>query len=102
VLPLFFEGDVQHNIRRREFLYASDLDAPSDRSEARDVKIIAEITVDFSDADLSAFPTIMKGGRKIAALQTELKIDYGAKEGVLQYSSWVQGKRTGHATVRYP
>ena len=57
--------------------------------------------VDHSGIDLNGCDSIFKDGKMFWKLEFDLKIQFGAKKGVLDVSSWVNGKRCGTAVINY-
>jgi hypothetical protein len=66
-----------------------------------DIEKVGSIKIDYSDLDFSTVRSEVVGGVKYWKLDFELKIEFGAKKGVLDFSSWVGGKRCGVATISY-
>lgn len=82
-------------------LYATGLDTAPDRHDDDRVEKVGCMEINYSGLDLSECPTTFKNGKLFWRLDFELRIEFGASKGVLDFSSWVKGKRSGTARINY-
>ena len=108
--------DLCHTVK----LYESCLDVPQDRcDDDRKFKFplfrrnsgltyhfsgvvkVGQVTVDHTGIDLNTIPTAWHGGKQYWKLDFELKIQFSAASGVLEFSSWIKGQKSGTTNIKY-
>jgi hypothetical protein len=62
---------------------------------------VGQVIVDHTDIDLNTVLTTWKDGKQYWKLEFELKIQFSAASGVLEFSSWVKGQRSGITHIKY-
>jgi hypothetical protein len=65
------------------------------------INLVGTILVDFSECDLNIFDSIWRKGKKLYALVFSVKIEYGSKQGVLRFSTWVDNREVGATSIKY-
>ncbi|KAE8396111.1 hypothetical protein BDV23DRAFT_144350 [Aspergillus alliaceus] len=74
----------------------------ADRSdEESDVYEVGDIVVDFTGVDLEIFDSKMKDGRRIYSLSYDVKVIFGAQEGVLKFEAVTQGQTIGRTSINF-
>jgi hypothetical protein len=100
-LGLHYIHEAGSNLVRNVQLCATALDIAPDRDDGYRVETVGSIEVNYSDLDLSQFAKVSRNGKLFRKLEFELRIDFGASKGVLDFSTWVKGKRSGTAKIIY-
>ncbi|KAF3482027.1 uncharacterized protein GIQ15_04786 [Arthroderma uncinatum] len=81
-------------------LYACDLmDAPE--RIGPDSYLVGVIEMDFSNAELNRFPSKYIRGVLAYHLEYELKVIFGALDGVLKFEASSQGKKIGYTSISF-
>ena len=62
---------------------------------------VGSMKIDMSKIDLDSVPTTWRDGKMYWKLVFELKIGFGRKKGVLDVSSWADGKKVGTTSLSY-
>jgi hypothetical protein len=62
---------------------------------------VGSIIINHSDFDLSTVHSVVLDGKTYWELKIQLQIQFGHKNGVLDYSTWVGGERKGTASINY-
>lgn len=65
------------------------------------VEKVGTIVVNHSEIDLGSVPSLMVRGKRHFKLDFEVRIAFGDAKGVLDFSSWVDGKQSGTARISY-
>jgi len=65
------------------------------------IEYVGFVRVDHSDIDLDSLVQKTWQGTTHYKLAYELKIHFGDERGILDFSTWVNGKRTGTASISY-
>ncbi|KAF4216546.1 hypothetical protein CNMCM8980_001983 [Aspergillus fumigatiaffinis] len=88
----------------REFVvafYACDQEEAPERQEDKAVYMVGTIIVDFSNVDLATFPSKVINDEKVYNLGCELKVTFGAREGVLKFEALSQGHTIGQTSINF-
>ncbi|KAK7539977.1 hsp70-like protein [Phyllosticta citribraziliensis] len=84
-----------------KLLCCSSDDAPEQEFEAG-VEKVGTISTEFSDLDFASAPKRFKQGIGwIHRLEYVIKIRFSAEEGVLVFSTWIEGRQAGHTKVEF-
>ncbi|OAX80402.1 hypothetical protein ACJ72_05262 [Emergomyces africanus] len=87
-------------LKRLQPLYACDLtDAPERKNS--DTYVVGDIEIDFSNADLNMFPSKYIDGVRVHNLAYELKVIFGAQDGVLKFEAACQGRTIGRTSINF-
>jgi hypothetical protein len=70
-------------------------------NEATAVYMVGTIIVDFSNVDLATFPSKVINDEKVYNLGCELKVTFGAREGVLKFEALSQGHTIGQTSINF-
>ncbi|GFG22579.1 heat shock 70 kDa protein 12A [Aspergillus udagawae] len=82
-------------------LYSSDLDHAPERVEHPGVRSVGNISVDFTELDLSTFERKSLLGTPLYKLQYDVNVVFGAQEGVLKFEAVSQGKVVGKTSISF-
>ncbi|KAL4881112.1 hypothetical protein BJY04DRAFT_218627 [Aspergillus karnatakaensis] len=96
------EGVGKQSLRSSSILYACDLAIGPERVDAAGVYEVGRIDVDFSAVDLTRFeskPTVL--GNTIYKIIFQLKVIFGAHEGLLKFEAASQGQVIGKTTIDF-
>ncbi|KAL2862593.1 Hsp70 family protein [Aspergillus lucknowensis] len=81
--------------------YACDrIFAPENRDH-KDVYKVGAVVVDFSNVDLTRFDSKLTQGGRAYNLTYEIKVTFGAQEGVLKFEAISQGQRIGQTSIDF-
>ncbi|OJJ97569.1 hypothetical protein ASPACDRAFT_1890175 [Aspergillus aculeatus ATCC 16872] len=81
--------------------YASEKMLAPERMDADGVYKVGCIVVDFTEVDLSQFPVVRKGGQRIYNLQYNIRVTFGAQDGLLKFEATCQGKIIGKTSIEF-
>ncbi|KAE8370730.1 actin-like ATPase domain-containing protein [Aspergillus caelatus] len=82
-------------------LYACDQASAPERVNCKDVYEVGDIVVDFTGVDLQQFDSKMKDGRRMYNLTYDVKVIFGAQEGVLKFEAVSQGQTIGRTSINF-
>jgi hypothetical protein len=66
-----------------------------------EVRRVGDICVDFTKVDLSTCEQKNLLGTPLYRLQYEVKVIFGAREGILKFEAHAQGKVIGNTTINF-
>ncbi|RHZ47431.1 Hsp70 family protein [Aspergillus thermomutatus] len=96
----YLEGDMDV-LKSHLMLYSSDLDHAPERVEHPEVRSVGNICVDFTEVDLSIFERKSLLGTPLYKLQYDVKVIFGAQEGVLKFEAVSKGKVIGKTSINF-
>ncbi|PYI31866.1 actin-like ATPase domain-containing protein [Aspergillus indologenus CBS 114.80] len=73
----------------------------SDHAILEGVYRVGRIIVDFSQVDLSRFPVKEKDSHKIYKLEYNIRVTFGARDGLLNFEAISQGKTIGKTSIDF-
>ncbi|GIJ81658.1 hypothetical protein Asppvi_000157 [Aspergillus pseudoviridinutans] len=88
-------------LRKFDTFYACDMAEAPERQEDRAVYTVGDIIVDFSNVDLAMFPSKVIKDERVYKLSYELKVTFGAREGVLKFEALSQGQTIGETSINF-
>jgi hypothetical protein len=62
---------------------------------------VGSVQLDFTGLDFSSVPVVYSGGKMHLRLDFELRIKFGTRKGILEFSTWVNDKIVGSAEITY-
>ncbi|KAL3430242.1 hypothetical protein BDV09DRAFT_202347 [Aspergillus tetrazonus] len=101
LFPLNWRKFWDSELSPRLPLYACEQTLAPEWNDHRDVYKIGDIAVDLSNVDLSRFNSKLIDGRRAYDIQLQLKVTFGAQEGLLKYEAISQGKTIGVTSIDY-
>ncbi|KAF7169279.1 hypothetical protein CNMCM5623_002075 [Aspergillus felis] len=92
----------EHSELRKSFtFYACDRDEAPERQEDKAVYAVGNIIVDFSKVNLVIFPSKVINDERVYKLSFELKVTFGAREGLLKFEALSQGQTIGQTSINF-
>ncbi|KAL2819072.1 hypothetical protein BDW59DRAFT_181760 [Aspergillus cavernicola] len=100
-IPVAWEHHPSWSLRKTILFHASDQTVAPERQNNKDVYSVGNIVVDFSNVDLSRFNPRFVYGTPVYHLKFELKVIFGAQEGVLKFEAISQGRTIGQTSIDF-
>jgi hypothetical protein len=88
------ESNIQVGLFHAALLAAAD-------SKLAGVRSVGNISVDFTELDLSTFERKSLLGTPLYKLQYDVNVIFGAQEGVLKFEAVSQGKVVGETSISF-
>ncbi|KAL5045389.1 hypothetical protein BDW71DRAFT_215236 [Aspergillus fruticulosus] len=101
LFPLNWRKFWDSELSPRLPLYACEQTLAPRWNDHQDVYKIGEIAVDLSNVDLSRFNSKLINGKRVYDIWLQLKVTFGAREGLLKYEAISQGKRIGVTSIDF-
>ncbi|KAL4806050.1 actin-like ATPase domain-containing protein [Aspergillus unguis] len=89
------------NLKTSTFLYACDQSIQPGRVDAGGVYKVGSIVVDFSNVDLARFESRIFKGKLFYGLKFEIRVIFGAQEGLLKFEATSQGQVIGQTSISF-
>ncbi|RAL13363.1 Hsp70 family protein [Aspergillus homomorphus CBS 101889] len=90
-----------NSLKKRNALWASDRTDAPERMDDDGVYKVGSIIVDFAQVDLALFPVKTREGRKVYRLEYNIRVTFGAQDGLLKFEATCQGKTIGRTSIDY-
>ncbi|KAL4933394.1 Hsp70 family protein [Aspergillus undulatus] len=81
--------------------YACDQATAPQRDNDKGVYPVGNISVDFSGVDFSRFSSKLINGQLVYDVRLQLKVIFGAEEGVLKFEATSQGRSIGRTSINF-
>ncbi|KAL4863291.1 hypothetical protein BDV12DRAFT_202257 [Aspergillus spectabilis] len=82
-------------------LYACEQTVGPERHDHKDVYKIGDIAVELSDVDLSRFDSKLINGVRVYDIWFQLKVTFGAQEGLLKFEAISLGRTIGQTSIDF-
>ncbi|RAH64719.1 Hsp70 family protein [Aspergillus aculeatinus CBS 121060] len=89
------------SLKKHSNFYAYDEMLAPERKDDVGVYRVGRIIVDFSQVDLSRFPVKEKDGDKVYKLEYNIRVTFGARDGLLKFEAISQGKTIGETSIEF-
>ncbi|KAL4942784.1 hypothetical protein BDV06DRAFT_211602 [Aspergillus oleicola] len=101
LFPLNWRKYWDSELSPRLSLYACEQTLAPEWNDDKDVYKIGDIAVDLSNVDLSGFNSKLINGKPVYDIWLQLKVTFGAREGLLKYEAISQGRRIGVTSIDF-
>ncbi|KAL4785997.1 actin-like ATPase domain-containing protein [Aspergillus varians] len=81
--------------------YACDQTAAPERCDSQGVYEVGDILISFANVDKNRFDSKLINGSRVYDIRLQLKVTFGAQEGVLKFEATSQGQRIGETTINF-
>ncbi|KAL2819288.1 hypothetical protein BDW59DRAFT_151587 [Aspergillus cavernicola] len=81
--------------------YACDQTIGPERSDSKEVYEVGNILINFANVDKTKFDVKLINGSVVYDIRLQLKVTFGAREGVLTFEATSQGQRIGETTINF-
>ncbi|KAL4733033.1 hypothetical protein BDV11DRAFT_200880 [Aspergillus similis] len=101
LFPLNWRKFWDSELSPRLPLYACEQTQAPKWNDHEDVYKIGDIAIDLSNVDLGRFNSKLIDGRRAYDIWLQLKVTFGAQEGLLKYEAISQGKTIGVTSINF-
>ncbi|KAL4901109.1 hypothetical protein BDW74DRAFT_88294 [Aspergillus multicolor] len=101
IFPLHWKKFPNSALSPRLALYACDQATAPDRDDHKDVYKVGDIAVDLSNVDLRRFDKKVINNMHVYDIQLQLKVTFGAQEGLLKFDATSQGRKIGETCIDF-
>ncbi|RAH86012.1 actin-like ATPase domain-containing protein [Aspergillus japonicus CBS 114.51] len=89
------------SLKKTTDFYACDEMLAPERKKMNGIYKVGSIVVDFTQVNLSRFECKKKNGQKIYDLQYNIRVTFGAMDGLLKFEATSQGKTIGQTSIEF-
>ncbi|GFF46529.1 heat shock 70 kDa protein 12A [Aspergillus udagawae] len=100
-VTVYWPHDEHSTPRKPVTFYACDQEEAPERQEDKAVYMVGDITVDFSNVNLATFPSKVIKDEQVYQVTCQIRVTFGAREGVLKFEALSQGQTIGQTSINF-